>query len=106
MQTTTPHDLETDIQELIISLLTELINTKNISVNEAINAETNIFGETAILDSLDLVELIVSLEDEIFEKFDVEIIVVDESSIVDENPPFETVGSLTKLIYSRVSNEK
>ena len=51
-------------------------------------------------------ELIVSLEDEIFEKFDVEIIVVDESSIVDENPPFETVGSLTKLIYSRVSNEK
>ena len=106
MPTITNQDVQTDIQKLIISLLSEMLNKKNIIVNEQINADTNIFGETAILDSLDLVELIVSLEDEIYEIYDVEIIIVDESSIVDENAPFETVGSLTKLITSKVNNEK
>jgi acyl carrier protein len=81
--------------------LAEVLKHKN--VNQAvIDDKTAIFGSGSIIDSLDLVGMIVALEEQIQKATGKEVTLVDESSLIAEPSPFGTVGSLATLISQKL----
>ena len=75
-------------------------------INENINdahklikaKNTVLFGEDGQLDSLGLINLLITIEQNIADKFDKSITITDERAMSQENSPFRTVGSLTDYI--------
>ncbi len=60
--------------------------------------EIPIYGSNGLLDSLDLVNLIVALEDEICSKFNVSITLANEKAFSQKSSPFLSVNSLNDYI--------
>ena len=61
-------------------------------------SQTVIFGKASHLDSLGLVNLIVSLEEAVNDEFNLEIILADERAMSLESSPFRTVSTLADYI--------
>ena len=62
------------------------------------SSDTELFGQGSSLDSLGLVNLVVAVEQNIEDKFDVTITLADERAMSQETSPFRTVGTLTDYI--------
>jgi acyl carrier protein len=73
-------------------------NIKNITVTD----ETEIFGSKSIIDSLQLINLVVKIEEEVYERTGIEIIVVDDEAIIVGNSPFQSVKSLAEFVHKKV----
>jgi len=71
---------------------------KNIFVDE----NTEIYGSKSIIDSLQLINLIVKIEEDVYDQSGKEIIVVDDEAIIIGNSPFQTVQSLAEFVYKKV----
>ena len=67
--------------------------------------DTKLFGNDGILDSMGLVNLVVSLEERIQEEFDVAITLADESAMSLSKSPFLTVASLADYIEELLREE-
>lgn len=67
---------------------------------------TVIFGRDSILDSLGLVNLIVSLEELVNDELNVEITLADERAMSQESSPFRTVSTLAEYIINLLEAEK
>ena len=75
-------------------------DVKNILVDE----NTEIFGSKSIIDSLQLINLIVKIEEDVYDQSGKEIIVVDDEAIIIGNSPFQTVQSLAEFVYNKVES--
>jgi len=62
------------------------------------STNTVLFGEDGKLDSLGLINLVVAVEQNIEDEFDVTITLADERAMSQETSPFRTVGTLTDYI--------
>jgi D-alanine--poly(phosphoribitol) ligase subunit 2 len=60
--------------------------------------ETGLFGANSNLDSLELVNLIVAVEQNIEDEFGTNIILADERAMSQKHSPFRTIGSLSDYI--------
>jgi acyl carrier protein len=60
--------------------------------------DTTLFGPDGTLDSMGLVNLIVTVEQRIDDVFDVPISVSDERAMSQRNSPFRTVGTLVDYV--------
>jgi len=74
-------------------------NIKNITVTD----ETEIFGSKSIIDSLQLINLVVKIEEEVYERTGIEIIVVDDEAIIVGNSPFQSVKSLSEFVHKKIT---
>jgi len=93
-------DLE-KTKKIVINSLKSVLkdnNIKNITVTE----ETEIFGTKSIIDSLQLINLIVIIEEEVYEITGEEIIIVDDAAVIVGNSPFKTVQSLTSFVFGKI----
>ena len=93
-------DLEKTKKVVIICLKSVLKenNIKDITITE----DTEIFGTTSIIDSLQLINLIVKIEEEVYEITGEEIIIVDDAAVIVGNSPFKTVQSLTYFVFGKI----
>jgi acyl carrier protein len=90
------------VKKIVIDSLVSVLNEngiKNISVDD----NTEIFGSKSIIDSLQLISLIVKIEEDVYDQIGKEIIVVDEAAVIVGNSPFQTVKSLTEFVYNKIS---
>ena len=62
------------------------------------SVDTILFGEGGKLDSLGLINLVVAVEQNIEDEFDVTITLADERAMSQEKSPFRTVVSLANYI--------
>lgn len=62
------------------------------------STDTVLFGRSGKLDSLGLVNLIVSVEERVEEEFGIAITIADERAMSQENSPFKSVGALADYI--------
>ena len=62
------------------------------------STKTVLFGNNGQLDSLGLVNLLVIIEQNIEEEFDVSITIADERAMSQKHNPFRTIGTLAKYI--------
>jgi acyl carrier protein len=75
-------------------------DVKNILVDE----NTEIFGSKSIIDSLQLINLIVKIEEDVYDQSGKEITVVDDEAIIIGNSPFQTVQSLAEFVHKKVES--
>lgn len=68
-----------------------------------LNPETRLLGKSSKLDSFGLVNLIILVEEKLYDKFDKSITLADERAMSQEHSPFRTVQSLTDYAYTLLS---
>lgn len=64
------------------------------------STDTVLFGKSGVLDSLGLVNFIVSTEQKIEEEFGTTISLTDEKAMSQKNSPFKSIGTLADYIIS------
>lgn len=92
------------IKIIIINSLKTILDENNDQKDIKIKDETEIFGQKSIIDSLQLINLIVKIEEEVYEEIGKEIIVVDDDAIIVGNSPFQTVQSLSSFVFGKVQD--
>ena len=90
------------MQKEIIDLIFDTIDKFNNEYSDEIQLEksshTALLGQGSKLDSLGLINLIVAVEQNVEDKFDITITLADERAMSQEISPFRTVGSLADYI--------
>ena len=67
--------------------------------------DTILFGNGAKLDSLGLVTLLVIIEQNIEDEYNIVLTIADEKAMSQKNSPFRTIESLSKYIYLILDEE-
>ena len=95
------------MNELILEIIKTQIHTifknQNRIFDKEIEKDSELFGSESLLDSLDLINLIVGIEAEIQKQTGKTISLADDRALEQESSPFETVGSLHKYIISIIN---
>ena|ERR1035438_5138481 len=98
------------MKEKIIEIIYNSIDEINVGREPELqlkkNPDTVIFGHSGKLDSLGLVNLIVSLEESINDILNVEITLADERAMSMETSPFKTVLTLTDFILLLIKQKQ
>ncbi len=89
-------DNKSEIIEIIYQSIDEINREEKLDIHKDIL--TKLFGRGSSLDSLGLVNLIVSVEEKINIKFGVAISLVDEKAMSQKSSPFLNIESLTNYI--------
>lgn len=82
------------VLELVKKLMLAEISAQGSEAPVELSSETRLYGKDGLLDSMALVSLVMSLEQEIAEKFGAEISLADDKALSQKNSPFRTIGSL------------
>ena len=98
------------MKQKIIDLIYDTIDKFNNEYSEEIQLEksshTALLGQGSKLDSLGLINLIVAVEQNVEDKFDITITLADERAMSQEISPFRTVGSLADYIEMILEENK
>lgn len=94
------------IIQVIYSAIDEINESKAIDELVEKSTDTVLFGATGKLDSLGLVNLIVTTEEKIEDEFDTSITLADERAMSESNSPFKTVESLVNYIEVLLLEER
>ena len=88
-----------DVKALIIEGVEAALRDKGIS--EEVTGDFHLFGSGSVIDSLDLVGIVVGLEETIRDKTGNEIEIVDETALVSAVSPCRTVDSMTDCVMNK-----
>lgn len=92
------------MKDRIYSLIYRAMENQNALRTEPLDAsrgaETHLFGADGQLDSMGLVSLIVSVEEEVESEFGVNVILASDRAMSGRRSPFATVGSLAEYLES------
>jgi D-alanine--poly(phosphoribitol) ligase subunit 2 len=94
-----------NIEKIVFSAIDEL--NKQLSKEDRLekSLETSLFGRNSKLDSLGLINLIVAVEQNIEDEFDITITLADERAMSEKHSPFRTVRSLADYIEVLLKEE-
>ena len=82
----------------IYKSIEEIIESMDVKISLEKGIETPLFGNTGKLDSLQLINLIVSVEQNIEDEFDFTLSLANDRALSQNHSPFRTVGSLADYI--------
>ena len=86
------------IENLIINAVNEINEQLPQEQQLAKSTKTVLFGKDGRLDSLGLVNLLVIIEQNIDDEFDISITIADERAMSQKHSPFRTIGTLADYI--------
>jgi len=96
--------------EEVLKKVLEVVRDLNQGLPEdkriAENPTAILFGREGALDSLGLVELIVEVEQEVNDHFDVDIGIADERAISQEKSPFQTLETMSNYIVRLIAEAR
>ena len=95
-------------KEIATNLIFEGIKDYNTQVNKKnqlpISIELELFSENGVLDSLGLVNLIMSIEEKFEDYLDTSIVIADEKAMSQKNSPFQSVQSMADYLSEELQN--
>ena len=95
-------------KEIATNLIFEGIKDYNTQVNKKnqlpISIELELFSENGVLDSLGLVNLIMSIEEKFEDYLDTSIVIADEKAMSQKNSPFQSVQSIADYLSKELQN--
>lgn len=91
------------ILEIIKNQIQVIFKNQNKALDTQITNESELFGSQSLLDSLDLINLIVGIESEVQKQTGKTISLADDRALEQETSPFETVGSLHTYILMLIN---
>jgi acyl carrier protein len=92
-----------EIKEIIKANIIEVLEDNDVKVDISTIEDQQIFGAESILDSLDLVGVIASVEGVVQEKTGKVIVIVDENFIVSDDSPLASILSLSNFVLSKIN---
>ncbi|MDP6103768.1 MAG: hypothetical protein QF399_03840 [Gammaproteobacteria bacterium] len=92
-----------EIKEIIKANIIEVLEDNDVKVDISTIEDQQIFGAESILDSLDLVGVIASVEEVVQEKTGKVIVIVDENFIVSDDSPLASILSLSNFVLSKIN---
>ena len=95
---------KTKILEIIYNSIEEINLQRNLNIER--EPDTPLFGSNSDLDSLGLVNLIVNIEENINNEYDVSISIADNRAMSQKNSPFRNVGTLSNYITELLNEEE
>lgn len=98
--------MKNKIIELIYKAIDEL-NSQNAPDMQLLKTEdTQFIGGDSVLDSMGLINLIVSLEQLIKDEFNIEVTLADERAMIAGISPFRTVSTTAEFIEKMIGKSK
>lgn len=98
--------MKNKIKNIIFKTIGELNETLKNKIPLDKGLDIPIFGGKGYLDSLGLVNLLVSIEQNIEDEFDINLTIADERAMSQRNSPFRTIGTLVKYIELLLSENQ
>lgn len=98
--------MKEDLVRVIVQHLQELGEEQQLEMPSALDADTPLFGQNGLLDSMSLVSLVVGLERGIEEKFGVTVSLADARAMSQRHSPFRTVGTMAEYAAALIAEAK
>ena len=86
--------METELIDIITNLLRELGEDPEIQMPASLDADTTLLGDSGLLDSLALVQLVVEFEDAIEDHYGKTVMLADEKAFSQTRSPYRTIRTL------------
>ncbi len=96
-----PSDVLAAVLEAVAEFNQQLDETHQLELA----AETRLLGKSSRLDSFGLVNLIVVVEEKLYEKFDQSVTLADERAMSQERSPFRSIQTLADYAYVLLSEK-
>jgi acyl carrier protein len=87
-----------EIKEIVINVLTNIVNEKPDLRDVEISESTKLLSEGSFIDSLTLVSFIVDLETSLADEFNIDISLSDDRAMSREKSPYENISALVDYI--------
>ena len=91
----------------VLAAVLEAVSEYNDQLDEEhkldLTPETRLLGKASKLDSFGLVNLIIVVEEKLFDRFDRSITLADERAMSQEHSPFRSVQTLSDYAYTLLS---
>ena len=86
---------EAQIAEVIVRTLKDLDEQGVVALEgEQLSPDTELFGESGLLDSVGLVSLVVAVEQELDDELGIQVGLADERALSQRSSPYRTVATL------------
>jgi acyl carrier protein len=95
-----------EICKIIEQAFREVAEQSDINLPEMIDEEMRILGGNSPFDSMHVVNIIVLIEEEVSDTFDVDITLANEHTMSQSKSPFRSIGTLADYIVETLKNEK
>jgi acyl carrier protein len=83
-----------ELTSMIVTTTRELSAEQGIEIAPTLNADTRLFGEGGLLDSMALVSLVIAVEQAVEEKYGTPVALADEKALSQRSSPYRTIGTL------------
>jgi D-alanine--poly(phosphoribitol) ligase subunit 2 len=90
------------LNDLILRCAQELGDGEEPPVPVTLGEDAPLYGGRGLLDSLQLVTLVIAVEEAVDDHFGVSITLADERALSRERSPFRTVGSFAEYVEERL----
>jgi acyl carrier protein len=94
-----------NVQAIVLHAVEELNADLEQPVDLSNGSDAALYGEDGVLSSLSLVTLLISIEQDIEDQFDVTISLADDRAMSREHSPFRSLGALTEYASELVSEQ-
>ena len=91
-----------EVEVLVIESVRLLAEDFDLIALKQPSAESALYGNDGVLDSMALVNLLADVEDAVSEQFDVAIALADEKAMSARNSPFLNVKTLVQAVLERI----
>jgi acyl carrier protein len=83
-----------ELVALIVTATREVSAEQDLDIGADLDADSRLFGEKGLLDSMALVSLVIAVEQAIEQKYGKSIALADEKALSQRSSPYRTIGSL------------
>ena len=97
--------MESKVLSIVERCVNELVGRFGLEIDDAVDGNTLLFGETGLLDSVGLVSLIVAVEQEVEDDLGATIMLADERAMSQSSSPYRTVETLARYASQLVAEE-
>ena len=91
-----------EVEVLVIESVRLLAEDFDLVALQQPSAESALYGNDGVLDSMALVNLLADVEDAVFEQFGAAIALADEKAMSARNSPFLTIKTLAQAVLERI----
>lgn len=92
------------LEQAIFAAVDELNDQLPKGVRVAKSLDAPLYGQGGKLESIDLVNLIIEVEEKVKDAFGVSITIADDRAMSSQNSPFVTLGALSSYVSELIQN--
>lgn len=88
--------MNNQLLEIVVNTTRQIVAEQGLDAGVNIDAQTRLFGDGGLLDSMALVSLVIAVEQAIEEQFGKNVGLADEKALSQRNSPYRSVASLVE----------